>query len=473
QQQVRDNMYSVSSSSTGLMGYYKFDQESGTTVNDATTNGRNATYNPSAAWATGGIVPEFYYRSKQSGNWTSPATWEASPNGSTWHNGVVYPIVSSEVTISTGHDVSLTGSATCRNLTVTGGSLGIGSNVLRVDQTLAYTGGSISGNPAVNGYTSNLNHLGIAENSQTISNFSVSTALADPIASPTRIRRTWSLGGAQSGTKAFTFSWGVGEDYGYPWSATDMPFIYANGTKITDGHTWNEANPRQVTINYSLGAKGTVSFGIGGGEDQTLPVELSSFTATFTATNLVTLHWTTQSETGALGYYLFRGTNDQVVSAEMISPLIPANNTSQQQTYSFNDTEIPVSGMYYYWLQSVDLNGSFEFHGPVSVLVNLEGNSGVPEIPISTMLRSVFPNPFSELSYIEYGVAKAANVIIKIYNTKGQLVRSFEEGSKNPNTYKITWDGKDNNGVNCTSGIYLIHMQAGNIQSSMKTMLLK
>src|SRR4051812_12181630 len=49
------------------------------------------------------------YRSKQTGNWNDPNTWEQSTDGSTWVPAVAFPTSSDgTVTIQSGHHVSLT-----------------------------------------------------------------------------------------------------------------------------------------------------------------------------------------------------------------------------------------------------------------------------------------------------------------------------------------------------------------------------
>jgi len=64
-------------------------------------------------------------------------------------------------------------------------------------------------------------------------------------------------------------------------------------------------------------------------------------------------------------------------------------------------------------------------------------------------------------------------VKIEIYNIRGQLVRSFESGYKQQGSYKLTWEGEDNNGCLCETGIYCIRMQAGKENYIKKAVLLK
>jgi hypothetical protein len=216
-----------------------------------------------------------------------------------------------------------------------------------------------------------------------------------------------------------------------------------------------------------------VAIFLGNGEDPTLPVELSSFTATISAQNYVNLMWTTQSETGVLGYYVYRATSPEVGQAQMISPLIPATNTSHQQNYVFTDTELYQSGNYYYWLQNMDFDGISTFHGPVSVYYDAGGSDPTPGIPEVTELQAIYPNPFNPLAYIPFSLADRNEVNFTIYNSRGQIVRNISAGTKEAGSYRIEWDGRDNAGSNCTTGVYHIRMQAGRDSFIRKAVLLK
>ena len=66
-----------------------------------------------------------------------------------------------------------------------------------------------------------------------------------------------------------------------------------------------------------------------------------------------------------------------------------------------------------------------------------------------------------------------ADVKIEVYNNRGQLVRNFILGYKEQGSYKLTWEGEDNNGCLCSSGIYYIRMQAGKEIYIKKAVLLK
>lgn len=207
--------------------------------------------------------------------------------------------------------------------------------------------------------------------------------------------------------------------------------------------------------------------------DPTLPVELSHFSATLTAQNYVLLNWVSQSESNLLGYYLYRNDSFDLSTAIQVSGLIAGTNTSSTQTYNYYDKDLTEEGTYYYWLQSVDMDGSNGFHGPVSVVFCITIEGGAPEIPVFTQLKDAFPNPFNPSTTFCYQLEDPANVRIDVYNQRGQIVRSFERYHSAPGNYNIFWDGCDSYGKELTSGIYLYRMSSGNYSSTKKIVLQK
>ncbi len=207
-------------------------------------------------------------------------------------------------------------------------------------------------------------------------------------------------------------------------------------------------------------------------EEPTLPVELSSFTASISVDNFVNLTWVTQSETNVQGFYVLRNTADDLAGAAVISDLIQATNTSQQQTYIYKDTELYEDDSYYYWLQSSDMDGSMDFFGPVSVNFSTSSNNA-PQIPLVTQLLNIYPNPFNPIAYLPFEVAATAPVRFDIYNSRGQLVRALDLGSRVPGRYKQEWDGRDNTGQQCGTGIYFVRMTAGKASYLRKAVLMK
>lgn len=205
----------------------------------------------------------------------------------------------------------------------------------------------------------------------------------------------------------------------------------------------------------------------------TLPVELSAFTANINSQGGITLMWVTQSETGVNGFYVNRAMVNDLAIAERISPLIPGSNTSHQQVYVYSDKEVYEPGTYYYWLEIQDIDGVVNYYGSRSVTFGGNGNNGTPDIPLVTGIRSIYPNPFNPSATIMYELEQPANLNIEIYNNRGQMVRSFAMGQKEQGRYKLLWDGTDNSGYSCGTGMYFIKMQAGKETFVKKAALVK
>ena len=97
---------------------------------------------------------------------------------------------------------------------------------------------------------------------------------------------------------------------GYEWS---------NPSIVVDAGDFTAGNDYTVTITFTL--------------IETVPVELSSFTAAMFGTNSVHITWVTQSETEVLGFHILRSLEEDLSTALQISNLIPATNTSQTKVY--------------------------------------------------------------------------------------------------------------------------------------------
>lgn len=272
---------------------------------------------------------------------------------------------------------------------------------------------------------------------------------------PVKINRQWTINGALSeGTLTATFTWTADDDNSFNWTGK-TPALYLGETKIASG---TEGSRSITTSELNLSSKGEYTIGVDGG---TLPIELSSFTAMISAHGFVQLMWITQSETNVRGFYVYRAPNQELALAELVSPLINATNTSTTQSYVYLDREIYSIGDYYYWLQNVDMDGSESFHGPVLLSYNIGGNGDIPTPPLSTMLSSIYPNPFNPDANISYSLASPAEVKINIYNQRGQLIRTFDIGTKAIGRYSLKWNGFDCLGNTCSSGLYIFELIAG------------
>ena len=94
-------------------------------------------------------------------------------------------------------------------------------------------------------------------------------------------------------------------------------------------------------------------------------------------------------------------------------------------------------------------------------------------IPIEFGLDQNYPNPFNPETEIPFRVPQESDVVLKIFNIRGQLVRTLIQADYTPGFHSIRWDGKDNNGISVSSGLYIYQLQAGEFVQVRKMSLLK
>jgi hypothetical protein len=234
---------------------------------------------------------------------------------------------------------------------------------------------------------------------------------------------------------------------------------------------WNETT---VTFTLTDAGKADGDFDIVFPQtrDDTLPVELSYFGAIVSAQNYINITWVTQTETSVSGFQLYRAQSPDMATAITISPFIPATNTSQMQSYQYTDKELGGTGYYYYWLENTDLDGSTMVNGPIRVYFDADVFND-PSIPVITGIAGIYPNPFNPDTTIKVGISSAADAKLNIYNTRGQLVRVLLQRPLARGYYTMLWDGRDDSGRCCCSGIYFAVLKAGQDSFNRKLVLVK
>ncbi|MFQ6003272.1 MAG: OmpL47-type beta-barrel domain-containing protein [Candidatus Zixiibacteriota bacterium] len=99
-------------------------------------------------------------------------------------------------------------------------------------------------------------------------------------------------------------------------------------------------------------------------------------------------------------------------------------------------------------------------------------------VPVQSKLLSNYPNPFNPETWIPFQLADQADVLISIYNLRGQLICQINLGNLPACMYinrsrAAYWDGRNNKGERMPSGIYFYHMQAGDYNATKRMLILK
>ncbi|MFH1219417.1 MAG: FlgD immunoglobulin-like domain containing protein [Candidatus Eisenbacteria bacterium] len=113
----------------------------------------------------------------------------------------------------------------------------------------------------------------------------------------------------------------------------------------------------------------------------------------------------------------------------------------------------------------------------LGVPLQLEGAvnaSGVDDRPIQgTALLPIRPNPLRQTTIIAFNLAAPGSVNLDIYNVRGMLVRTLEDGVLTAGEHSSAWDARDSVGRPVAAGIYFARFRAGGIQTMQKMLLVR
>jgi len=105
-----------------------------------------------------------------------------------------------------------------------------------------------------------------------------------------------------------------------------------------------------------------------------------------------------------------------------------------------------------------------------AVVLTLNDNVNIPKV---FALGQNYPNPFNPTTRFTVDVPTTGTVEVTIYDILGQKVNTLMTGQQAPGSITVQWDGRDANGLPVTSGVYFVHMKAGNFTATQKIMLMK
>ena len=108
---------------------------------------------------------------------------------------------------------------------------------------------------------------------------------------------------------------------------------------------------------------------------------------------------------------------------------------------------------------------------PLAIMGPMSVSAGVGNEVETTSLNDVFPNPSNPSMNIAYQVSMKDSkkpVSLKVFDTRGQLVKVLVEDMKASGRYNVTW-----NAVGVPSGVYMIKYECGRYSAMRKAMLVK
>lgn len=169
----------------------------------------------------------------------------------------------------------------------------------------------------------------------------------------------------------------------------------------------------------------------------------------------------------------FNGTEAQVTSTRMpaiVTDLIIDNEAGVvlTQETTINGVLRLVAGVFDNTIPfTLDPNGSISYEGgSLSVPVSVEATE--PAVPQAFFLDQNYPNPFNPSTTIRFGLPAASHVMVKVFNMLGQEVATLFDGRKNAGVHTLQFEA-----ANLPSGVYLFRVQAGDVVSMKRMVLLR
>jgi hypothetical protein len=117
---------------------------------------------------------------------------------------------------------------------------------------------------------------------------------------------------------------------------------------------------------------------------------------------------------------------------------------------------------------SVSLNGDDSFEAVFTREGASVSENRDAAAPCAFELRPNFPNPFNSSTRIEFTLPNRSSVLLRIFDVHGRVVRVPSDRQFETGVHSVVWDGKDSEGGEVPSGVYVCILRAGIYSSSIK-----
>ena len=99
------------------------------------------------------------------------------------------------------------------------------------------------------------------------------------------------------------------------------------------------------------------------------------------------------------------------------------------------------------------------YHGAAEIPTAVEEMSEAGVIPRGYTLSQNVPNPFNSSTTIRFALPLSQDVELSLFNLVGQRVATLVKGRRESGMHSVHWDGRDDDGRELASGVYLYRLQ--------------
>ncbi len=228
---------------------------------------------------------------------------------------------------------------------------------------------------------------------------------------------------------------------------------------LTPGETYHY---RVIAVDANAGEStpGTASASVALNLPPSMPTGLIAIPGT--GDGEVDVSWNANAETDRDHYVLERDTSD-AFGASTVPEIVSATSVTQ--------TGLP-AGTYFYRLFAVDA-GTLMSVASDTVSVTIE-QTGVEDELFVAAVSFIRPNPFTSATSIHYSVPTGgSSVAIRLYDIRGRLVRTLEDGNRTGGEFDAAWDGRDDSGRTLPAGVYFCRAEIGQWSDTRKMVLVR
>ena len=111
-----------------------------------------------------------------------------------------------------------------------------------------------------------------------------------------------------------------------------------------------------------------------------------------------------------------------------------------------------------------------QFLGFGYIKINTQTRGGAGSI---VAMEQNFPNPFNPVTKFSFAINKPGNASVRVFNTRGELVRTIVNQWFPQGQHEVSWDGKTASGGRAPSGIYFIKTDSNGGSDMIKAVMAK
>ncbi|MFO7896465.1 MAG: carboxypeptidase regulatory-like domain-containing protein [Candidatus Cloacimonadales bacterium] len=95
------------------------------------------------------------------------------------------------------------------------------------------------------------------------------------------------------------------------------------------------------------------------------------------------------------------------------------------------------------------------------------------ELVFVNELKGNYPNPFNPTTNISFSVAAETDVSLKIYNSRGQVIKQISRNNLPAGEHNLVWNGRDDSGKEAATGVYFYQLESSDFRAMKKMILMK